>query len=468
MSVPFDSVPLISNLTEIRMKRLLLCMVAGLVLPGMIGCSTPWNVRVRKHVTISNEQIARLAKLPLGLAGEKDVVSILGEPSYRMPRPDPKAVRKTFKAAGEDVPVTLREGNKQTGHDLIFNYSTSSKAKGTPVCFVMVFFDDGRYRGYLDQRVEAALPTDQIASAAPLVGGRVRSEQLVKVLGAPSRKGERPGGGSLWGYRFHAPSDLRDIGVQYVIFTWSVRADGRTDRRRMKPEFLWTYSYGSADPTYTKHWKDYRALVREYSAERQEHRKQQKELTSGPEVDRVMRIARRLLSAAPADLKPLIFHVLEDDTPNAFVIPTKDGRTALCLYTGILRLLPKDDPLAFVLAHELGHHMEKHLLLPVNDFVRMSTKRGNPPDPKFLKWVQINEHTADVRGMELMIRAGYKPAGAIRVIDALEKTETLELPARLTRFSTHPIHKARCKLMRWYLEFLSSPSDRQGALQPGG
>ena len=72
-------------------------------------------------------------------------------------------------------------------------------------------------------------------------------------------------------------------------------------------------------------------------------------------VQRVARVAGKL--AAANGIKGLELFVVEDDSEeNAFV--SSGGK--ILVYSGLVKLLPCDDQLAVVLAHEMAHYVARH------------------------------------------------------------------------------------------------------------
>lgn len=88
-----------------------------------------------------------------------------------------------------------------------------------------------------------------------------------------------------------------------------------------------------------------------------------KVLTSGPQYDRAMRVARRVQQAAierhpnPAASFDWQWTVVDDDAMvNAWAMP--GGKCAI--YTGIMKVATTDDELAIVLGHECAHAIARH------------------------------------------------------------------------------------------------------------
>ncbi len=79
-------------------------------------------------------------------------------------------------------------------------------------------------------------------------------------------------------------------------------------------------------------------------------------LTSGPEVDLVNSVARRLIPVVKEADFDWDFRVIRSDQANAFALP--GGKVAV--YTGILPIVQNEDGLAAVLGHEIAHAVARH------------------------------------------------------------------------------------------------------------
>ena len=79
-------------------------------------------------------------------------------------------------------------------------------------------------------------------------------------------------------------------------------------------------------------------------------------LSSGPEVDFVMSVARQLVPVVKEADFEWDFRVIRSDQANAFALP--GGKVAV--YTGILPIVKNRDGLAAVLGHEIAHAVARH------------------------------------------------------------------------------------------------------------
>src|ERR1700677_474493 len=147
---------------------------------------------------------------------------------------------------------------------------------------------------------------------------------------------------------------------------------------------------------------------------------QSKVVTSGPGVDRVRRVGKRIAQAA--EIEPLQremnlrmrgfhfdweFNVLEDRQINAFCLP--GGKVAV--FTGLLPVCANDAQLATVMAHEVAHALAHHTS---ERLAEQQTEGGG-----FLGLIvgkahdRAQESEADHIGLFLMTFAGYDPEQAI-------------------------------------------------------
>lgn len=152
---------------------------------------------------------------------------------------------------------------------------------------------------------------------------------------------------------------------------------------------------------------------------------------SGPLLD----IYRPIQAASSIDESIKLFITLER-APNAWALKHYSGLT-----TGLLRLNPTRDELAFVVAHELAHIELGHYQARISEvskyyavaaiFILLSQGNYNPlKDPFFVTVARLGlaaysrdqETAADVRGVQLVRNAGFDPRGAISLLSRLGAT----------------------------------------------
>ena len=153
-----------------------------------------------------------------------------------------------------------------------------------------------------------------------------------------------------------------------------------------------------------------------------------------------MRVGERLLEAALdpalglsrlkhiASIKEWSFVVIDSPQCNAFCLPGG----YICVFSGLLRLLPDDDELATVLAHEIAHVVARHSAEKVSTSVAgalvsfaLSVVLGGGSWNKTvslgleLPFSRRIESEADAIGLAIMARACYNPTAAPRVFQKL-------------------------------------------------
>jgi len=151
--------------------------------------------------------------------------------------------------------------------------------------------------------------------------------------------------------------------------------------------------------------------------------------------------------------------VFDDSSPNAFALPgNKIG-----VYTGMLQLMDKQEQLAAVIGHEIGHVLAKHSNerasqemamsqgLNVLQAMTMPTSAlgqlgfgllGVGAEYGVLKpYGRTQESEADIMGVDLMAKAGFDPQYSISLWQKMEQAtqgkQTVEF------LSTHPSHATR-------------------------
>lgn len=191
-------------------------------------------------------------------------------------------------------------------------------------------------------------------------------------------------------------------------------------------------------------------------------------VTSGPEYEMVVRVARRLASAVGDAGRGFDWQVsvIRSDQANAFCLP--GGKIAV--YTGILPHTQNEAGLAAVLGHEMAHAIARHgsqrLLqnsltqtimmgaqLSFTDMDRQQRQMvlaalgAGAQFGVLLPFSRSHESEADELGLIYMARAGYDPQEAIAFWQRMSAAETSQPPEFA---STHPSHGTRVEnLRRW-------------------
>jgi predicted Zn-dependent protease len=140
----------------------------------------------------------------------------------------------------------------------------------------------------------------------------------------------------------------------------------------------------------------------------------------------VKRIGTSLLSKSKIpSSRQVAFLVVQQDEVNAYT----DQNNNVVVYRGILPYLEKEDELAFIIAHELGHVEQYHvvrgmfrsgILSILTSFIGTKTNTGNlsgvAGDMAYKKFSRNDEFKADKRGIDFLVAAGYNPLASICVL----------------------------------------------------
>ena len=154
----------------------------------------------------------------------------------------------------------------------------------------------------------------------------------------------------------------------------------------------------------------------------------------------------------------LVFRDLPGMGPNALALP---GGTVV-LTDALVREFPRDDVIAGVLAHEIGHVVEEHglqqLYRSLGVFVLVSLIAGDPgpilQDALLqggvllsLSYSRAHEREADAYAVRLADAAGYDPAGLLAFFESLPDAEV----EASSWASTHPASGERRQAIMDYL-----------------
>lgn len=161
--------------------------------------------------------------------------------------------------------------------------------------------------------------------------------------------------------------------------------------------------------------------------------------TQSAYLSRVRSIGEKIVLVSDRQDYIYQFYVIKSDELNAFTTP--GGK--IYVYTGLLDRMKKDEEIAFVLAHEIGHCAARHVVkkfqaaLGYNllgsivlsqiegsgagvsaQAVNMSA--GVLSNLVFSAYGRQDELQADSLGLKYMILAGYDPQGAVDALAVLE------------------------------------------------
>ncbi|MCI0331107.1 MAG: M48 family metallopeptidase [candidate division Zixibacteria bacterium] len=148
------------------------------------------------------------------------------------------------------------------------------------------------------------------------------------------------------------------------------------------------------------------------------------------------------------------FTVLESKEINAFALPGGP----LYIYTGLLKLMDDEAELAAVLGHEIGHVDGRHAVRQMQPMVGISALEAlafgekSPATRQALNLVlgialtgysRSHELEADQFGLVYMQKAGYDPAGTVRMFGKLGEMEKGERNVFEKLSASHPETRER-------------------------
>lgn len=168
----------------------------------------------------------------------------------------------------------------------------------------------------------------------------------------------------------------------------------------------------------------------------------------------VRNITDELLAAHGKTPFPFEVVVVEDEQVNAFALPGG----YLTVNSGLLATAETGEEVAGVLGHEIYHallrHGTKRILREVGGSIVLSMLLGGTgledvgglaKSLTGLSYDRAQESEADLRGAELMQKAGLDPSGLARFFERLAKENSARVPALL---STHPDPGDRAEIIQ--------------------
>ncbi|MCO7187096.1 MULTISPECIES: M48 family metallopeptidase [unclassified Pseudoalteromonas] len=194
-------------------------------------------------------------------------------------------------------------------------------------------------------------------------------------------------------------------------------------------------------------------------------------------------IADALIAQLPAQYAQQQWEVVvfQDPSANAFALP--GGKIGV--HTGLLKVAQNQHQLAAVMGHEVGHVIAEHANERVsqNSLLQLGLQAGNAAlemgNVQYrnaimqglglgaqygiaLPFSRSHESEADVIGLDLMAKAGFKPEGAVELWQNMEKAGG-ERPMEF--LSTHPSPQNRIALLQSKMaqaNTLAQDANRQG------
>ncbi|MDR3405496.1 MAG: M48 family metallopeptidase [Chthoniobacter sp.] len=202
---------------------------------------------------------------------------------------------------------------------------------------------------------------------------------------------------------------------------------------------------------------------------------QEHAIASGPEVDEVNTVAKRLATAVGKDGEGFEWEVSVLDSPqmNAFCLP--GGK--ICVYTGILPVAKTEGGLAAVMGHEMSHAIARHgsqrILQQQMTSTAMLGIQGSMSNMSYdqqrtlmgllgagaqygvtLPFSRKHESEADYMETTYMARAGYDPHEAVELWKRMSESSQGQKPPEYA--STHPADATRIRqLEEWMPQFMA-------------
>jgi predicted Zn-dependent protease len=163
------------------------------------------------------------------------------------------------------------------------------------------------------------------------------------------------------------------------------------------------------------------------------------------------------------------FGVISNSSVNAFNI----GGGYVYVHTGLLGTADTEGQVASVLAHEIGHQVERHVAKAISREQLFQTLATVAVGPNASQWVQLAaglglltgqlhfgreaEREADGVMVVLMTRAGYDPREALAMFEKLKTVDGQE-PGRVAKlFSSHPPTSERIEAVRKHIDRTELP-----------
>lgn len=185
----------------------------------------------------------------------------------------------------------------------------------------------------------------------------------------------------------------------------------------------------------------------------------------------VQRLGGRLEQAVGERPFRYRFRVVDDPSVNAFNI----GGGYVYVHTGLLAAAGSEGEVASVIAHEMGHQIERHVAKMISRDAMFRTVAGVALGQQAgglsqlaaglgittgqLYFGREAEREADRRMVDVLVRAGYDPREALEMFERLRSLQRGE-PGRVASiFSSHPPTSERIDRVRDRIAAMRLPSD---------
>lgn len=182
-----------------------------------------------------------------------------------------------------------------------------------------------------------------------------------------------------------------------------------------------------------------------------------KALEKGPLVDRLRRVASRILPLAKQEWDvPYTVTVLDDPEVNAFAVPGGP----IYFNKGLLELAESDDEIAAVLGHEAAHIVKRHSARQMSDQVvkaglaqiLLGKTRGDIQQAvaigmrlKSLEFSRGDESESDTAGFRYLVGAGYSPDAMASFFRKMRE-KAGDSPRSMAFLNSHPLTSKRIEM----------------------
>jgi len=188
--------------------------------------------------------------------------------------------------------------------------------------------------------------------------------------------------------------------------------------------------------------------------------RQNRIITSGPDYDRLQRVAARIIPQADQDFD-VEYSVKLIDSPdiNAFALPGGP----IYFYKGLVDLAATDDELASVVGHEAAHVVKRHSAKQISDAQAKSTLaqiflgRQSGAVQQIaslglnvyqLKFSRDDESQSDEVGFQYLTRAGYDPDAMASFFTKMAEKTGGGGSKRSEWLQSHPVTSSRIEKAR--------------------
>ncbi|RUM88102.1 MAG: hypothetical protein DSZ24_04620 [Thermodesulfatator sp.] len=208
----------------------------------------------------------------------------------------------------------------------------------------------------------------------------------------------------------------------------------------------------------------------------------QAEIIEDPELTQYLqRIGQRLLRHAGPHYFTFHFFILRNSALNAFALPGG----YIFVTSGLIEEVDREDELAAVLAHEIGHVQARHVARRLAALQRLQLataglslaglllgggKAGSAVAvtssalalTRALAYSRADEEEADRRGFEYLVKAGYDPAAFLSILEKIVRHRWLLTETGPNYLLTHPAPPERIAYLESLVQRYPSPKKSPG------